>query len=71
MNIEDKVITLNLTIAETNFILQALGKAPYEMAATPVGLIHKQAGPQVEQYIALAEKEKRDESEAATETSGS
>lgn len=71
MNFEDKVLTFNLTIAETNMILQALGKAPYEMAATPVGLIHKQAGPQVDQYIALAEKEERDGSQAATETSGS
>lgn len=71
MNIEDKVLTLNITVAEANTILQALGKAPYENSAQAIGLIHKQAGPQVEQYVALAEKEERNESKTATETSGS
>lgn len=66
MNIEDKILTLNITVAEANIILQALGKAPYENAAQAIGLIHKQASPQVDQYIAQAEKEERNESEAAS-----
>lgn len=48
-------IKLELTINETNTVLQALGKAPFEVVASLIGKIQQQGGPQVE---AVAAEEK-------------
>ena len=41
-------IKIELTIDETNIVLSALAKAPYESVANVIGNIRKQAIPQVE-----------------------
>ena len=49
---EDKEITLTLTVADTNVILGALGKGPYEVVEPLIAKIRAQAVPQVEQPAA-------------------
>lgn len=56
-------IKLDLTINETNLVLQALAKAPYETVAAIINKIQAQGGPQAE---AVAAEEK-----AAAETAAS
>ena len=57
-------IKLELTIAETNVILGALAKQPYEVVAALVNKIQTQGGPQVEavqaEEAAAAEAAKAD-----------
>ena len=53
-------IKLDLTIAETNGVLGALAKQPYEAVAGLINKIQAQGGPQVEQVAA--------EEKAAAET---
>ena len=45
-------IKLELSIAQTNLILGALGKQPYEVDAGVVDAIQAQGGPQVEAVAA-------------------
>jgi hypothetical protein len=56
-------IKLDLTIADTNTILNALGKQPFEQVAQVVGKIQQQGGPQAkeveEEEKAAAEAESR------------
>jgi hypothetical protein len=61
INIEDETLVLRFTVNEVNGILSALGQLPYTQSATIIGMIHAQAGRQVEQLIENA-KEKKDES---------
>lgn len=42
------MITLNLSLAEVNTVLQALGAAPYAQVMTVVDTIRTQATPQVQ-----------------------
>ena len=46
---EEKEVTLTLTVADTNVILGALGKGPYEIVEPLIAKIRAQAVPQVEQ----------------------
>ena len=46
---EDKEITLTLSVAEVNVVLGALGKGPYEVVEPLIAKIRAQAVPQVEQ----------------------
>ena len=52
---EDKEITLTLSIAEVNVALGALGKGPYEVVEPLIAKIRAQAMPQVEQPQAAEE----------------
>lgn len=54
-------IKLELTIAETNVVLQSLAKQPYEAVAGVIAKIQGQGGPQV----ADVEKEEAAAAEAA------
>ena len=42
------MITLNLSLAEVNAVLQALGAAPYVQVASVIDTIRTQATPQVQ-----------------------
>lgn len=57
-------IKLELTIAETNTVLQCLAKQPYEAVAGVIAKIQGQGGPQVE----AVEKEEAEAKAAETQT---
>ena len=44
---DNKEITLTLTVAETNGVLQALGQMPFAQVASLIQKIQQQAAPQV------------------------
>ena len=46
---EDKELTLTLSVADVNTVLGALGKGPYEVVEPLIAKIRAQALPQVEQ----------------------
>lgn len=46
---ENKELTLTLTVAETNGILQALGNMPYLQVASLIQKVQQQATPQVKE----------------------
>lgn len=52
---EDKIITLELTIGEVNGILGAVGKMPFEQVSGLVEKIRQQAVPQVQKIRDEAE----------------
>jgi hypothetical protein len=62
-------IKLDLSIADTNTILSALGKQPFEQVAQVVGKIQQQGGPQAKEVEAeekaAAEAEAKKTSDAA------
>jgi hypothetical protein len=47
-----EVLTYQITIEQTNALLNALGQLPFVVAAPHIDLIHKQGGKQVEQILA-------------------
>lgn len=57
-------IKLDMTIAETNAILQALGDQPFKNVASVIAKIQQQGGPQVE-AVAAEEKAASENAEAA------
>lgn len=59
-----KEITLNLTIDETNAVLGALSKFPYEQVKSLIEKIHEQGSPQA---AAIMEEAKVEESIAESE----
>ena len=61
INIEDETLVFQFTVNEVNGILSALGQLPYIQSATIIGMIHNQAGKQIEQLLENA-KAKKDES---------
>ena len=46
------MFTFELTLDETNLILSALAKAPFEQVAGLIGNLREQAGPQLERVQA-------------------
>jgi hypothetical protein len=60
-DIENETLVFQFTVNEVNGILSALGQLPYTQSANLIGLIHAQAGRQVEQLLENA-KDKKDES---------
>ena len=45
---DNKIIKLELTVAETNGVLQALGQMPFAQVASLIQKIQQQAAPQVQ-----------------------
>lgn len=52
------MITLNLTLAQINAVLGALGAAPYVQVAEVIDTIRSQATPQVEAQRSIQDLEK-------------
>jgi len=46
--LEDKTLTLNLTLDQTNVVIAALAKQPFEAVADLIGLIRQQAMDQLQ-----------------------
>lgn len=51
------MITLNLTLAQINTVLGALGAAPYIQVADLIDVVRSQATPQVEAQKSIADLE--------------
>jgi hypothetical protein len=52
---ENQIIKIELTVAETNGVLQALGQMPFAQVAGLVQKIQQQAAPQVAPQVAPTE----------------
>ena len=60
-------LKLELTIEQTNGILQILGNAPYVQSASLIGLIQEQVGPQVRELQVAEAKAIAEQAEAQSE----
>jgi hypothetical protein len=58
VKIDNEMLKFEFSVAETNAILSALGQLPYIQSANIIGIIHAQAGKQVEQILAKEENGK-------------
>ena len=63
-SLDGEILVFKFTVAQVNGLLQILGNAPFLASAGIINDIQRQAGPQVDQLI--ADKESKDESEAAS-----
>ena len=55
---KEQKMTLDLTLEEVNYILQAVGKNPFQECAPLINKIHMQCQPQLPTEEAKAEEEK-------------
>ena len=62
--LDSKVLTLSLTVAQINHILQILGEAPYVKSVAPINWINEQGIPQFQKM--LEEEKAKDEPQAIT-----
>jgi hypothetical protein len=53
-------LTFKLTVEQTNVIMEALGNAPYRVAAPIVALLQQQAAPQMQPQLVSEPKESGD-----------
>jgi len=51
-------LTFKLTVEQTNIIMEALGNAPYRVAAPIVALLQSQAAPQMQPQLVPAPEPK-------------
>lgn len=63
----ESVLTYQLTVEQTNALLNALGQLPFVVAAPHIDLIHKQGGKQVEQILENLKEEEPTDGEQVPE----